>query len=203
MTGELKETVAPDTSVPTGWTSTVVVADYDSRWPALFEEEKALILGAIGHRTISIEHIGSTSVPGLGAKPIIDIMIAVRHISDANGCLQPLQALGYRYIIKHEVEMPRRRYFRKPIRGTATHHIHMVEEESEFREHHLLFRDYLRTHTEEARRYYELKKGLARKYSSDRRSYTDAKASFIEAAIERARVAKRLIKSDDETGHRD
>lgn len=193
MTGEVKESGAQNSSQLMDETRAVVIADYDPRWPVLFEEEKTKILAAIGHMVISIEHIGSTSVPGLGAKPIIDMMIAVSHISDANGCFWPLHSLGYHYIIKHEVVMPRRRFFRKGRRDAGTHHIHMVEPGSEFWERHLLFRDHLRAHPEESRRYFELKKRLAKAYGSDRGGYTDAKTPFIEAVTEKARIEKRLI----------
>lgn len=164
----------------------VTIAEYDSQWPVMYEEEKERILSVIGHTVVAIEHVGSTSVPGLGAKPIIDIMVAVRRLADAAACVEPLQSLGYEYVPEHEVVMPERRFFRKGLRGAGTHHLHMVEQTSEFWERHLLFRDYLRAHPKVAQQYYALKKELAARYGSDRSSYTDAKTPFIESVVNQA-----------------
>ena len=139
----------------------VGIVNYDPQWPVLYEEEKGRILGVIGRRIVAIEHIGSTAVRGLAAKPIIDIMVAVRHLIDAGECIEPLQSIGYEYVPEFEVEIPERRFFRKGPPEARTHHIHMIELTSEFWGRHLLFRDYLRTHPEAAQQYYQLKKELA------------------------------------------
>ena len=97
-------------------TITITIAHYDPQWPILYEEEKARILGVIGDKVVAIEHIGSTAVPGLGAKPIIDITVAVRHLADAEKCIEPLQSVGYEYVPEYEVSIPERRYFRKALR---------------------------------------------------------------------------------------
>lgn len=167
--------------------SAVMIVDYDPQWPILYEEEKARILGVIGHKVVAIEHIGSTAVPGLGAKPIIDIMVAVRHLSEAEQCIEPLQSVGYEYVPEHEDFIPERRYFRKGHPETHRH-LHIVEPTSDFWERHLFFRDYLRAHPKVARQYYELKRQLATKSGSDRQTYTDAKTPFIESVITRARA---------------
>ncbi len=130
-------------------------------------------------------------MPGLGAKPIIDIIVAVRRLAHVGQCIQPLQGIGYEYL--GELEIPGRHFFRKPPgedRGARTHHLHMVEYGSDFWEKHLLFRDYLRAHPKVAREYYELKKELVAKYGSDRETYTGAKTSFIEVVVTKARVWK-------------
>ncbi|MGH2523355.1 MAG: GrpB family protein, partial [Anaerolineales bacterium] len=102
---------------------TIVVVEYDPRWPQIFEVEKVRILGVIGEKVVAIEHMGSTAIPGLGAKPIIDIMVAVPGLDDAPGCVQPLQGIGYEYVPEFEAFIPERRYFRK---GTPrSHHLHM------------------------------------------------------------------------------
>ena len=163
----------------------VVIVEYDPRWPVMFEEEKTRLLGVIGHVVEQVEHVGSTAVPGLGAKPIIDILIGLRRLDDAAQCIAPLQSLGYQYVPEYEVELPERRYFRKG--SPRTHHIHMVELTSGFWERHLLFRDYLCTHPETAREYYELKKALAAKFGSDRDGYTDAKTEFVRSVEAEAR----------------
>lgn len=172
----------------------VVIAEYNPLWPLLFEEEKARILDVINLWADKVEHIGSTSVPGLGAKPIIDIMVGLRTLDDAPHCIPRLEDIGYEYVPKHEAVMPERRYFHKGLKRFArTHHLHMVETASEFWERHILFRDYLREHEDTAREYCELKKQLAARFRSDRESYTDAKASFIKAVVERAKEKSNSI----------
>jgi len=165
----------------------VTIADYDPQWPILYQEEKDCILEAIGHVIVAIEHVGSTAVPGLGAKPIIDIMVAVSHLADAEGCIDPLQAIGYGYIPEHEVSMPQRRYFDKGP-AEARIHLHVVELAGEFWQRHLLFRDFLRDHAQVAQEYEQLKRELAAKYGSDRAGYTEAKTSFIRSVEARARA---------------
>ena len=162
----------------------IVVVEYDPAWPRLFEEEKARILAVAGIYIQDIRHIGSTAVPGLGAKPIIDMMIGLMYLALVEKCVQPLESLGYKY--RGEYGIPGRHFFHKKQDGLATHHIHMVEKGSDFWNRHLLFRNYLRTHPEDAHQYYLLKKKLADKFGSDHEGYTDAKAKFIEAILTRA-----------------
>ncbi len=146
------------------------------------------MLKAIGHIAVRIEHIGSTSISGLGAKPTIDILVAINHLSDARNCIDPLRLIGYEYQPQHEVQLPERRYFRKGKAPEEQHyHLHMVELKSNFWTKHLLFRDYLRAHPDVAQEYQELKKQLAVEYGVNREGYTDAKAPFIESIIARAR----------------
>jgi GrpB-like predicted nucleotidyltransferase (UPF0157 family) len=167
----------------------IIIVDYDPRWPTLYAQERELILKWTGQHLAAIEHIGSTSVPGLGAKPIIDIMAAVRSLSDAASCIEPLARIGYEYVPKHEDVMPERRYFHKGAsRGTRLAHLHMVELNSDFWRRHLLFRDFLRAHPSAAEQYYRLKKELALKLGAAREAYTDAKTSFIEDILKRARA---------------
>lgn len=156
----------------------VVVTDYDPQWPIMYEEEKAQILSVIGGKILAIEHIGSTAVLGLGGKPIIDIMVGVRRISDAKGCIEPLATIGYEYVSL--------RYFRKGP-PEKHRHLHTTELGSEFWISHILFRDYLRAHPELAEEYYELKKELAAGFCSDSDAYTEAKSEFIERVIKKAR----------------
>ncbi len=168
----------------------VIIVEYNPRWPALYEEEKERILGLIGHRVVTIEHVGSTAVTGLGAKPIIDITIALRRLADAEECIDPLTSIGYEYKPPDRVGIPERRFFDKKPSGASTYHIHMVELTSDFWERHLLFRDFLRSHPEVAGQYCRLKKELAAKYGSDRDGYTEAKTPFIESVVVRARVER-------------
>ncbi len=168
----------------------VIIADYDPQWMTLYEQERERVLAIIGRKVMAIEHIGSTAVPGLGAKPIIDILVGVRCLADADECIEPLQGIGYEYAPEHEAFIPQRRYFRKGPVGARTYHLHMVEVKSEFWENHLLFRDYLRAHPEVAQKYHELKRELAAKYRFNRPAYTDAKAPFIEAVLAQACAEK-------------
>ena len=172
----------------------VEVFDHDPQWPRIFDREKKLILKALGNKAISIEHIGSTSVPGLGAKPIIDIMVGVRLLSDAKRCIRTLERIGYEYVPELEDLIPERRYFRKgPNKPNKHYHLHMVEYDGELWKNHLLFRDYLRTHPQTASEYFTLKKQLAVKYRLNREGYTDAKASFITSVISKADSERRQV----------
>jgi GrpB-like predicted nucleotidyltransferase (UPF0157 family) len=169
----------------------VVIVPYDSRWSALYEEEAELILRAVGDLVVAIEHIGSTAVPGLGSKPILDIMAGVRRLEDAERCVEPLRGIGDEYVPEYNDIIPERRYFHKGPPHGRTHHLHMVERDSGFWETHLLFRDFLRAHPEEAEEYYLLKMELAARFGRDRDGYTDAKTPFIESRVAKARLGQR------------
>jgi len=169
----------------------VIVVEYDPRWPALYEEESQLILRTVGSLVLSLEHIGSTAVPGLGGKPIIDIMGGVRLLAEAEQCVAPLAGIGYEYVPEYNELIPERRYFHKGPAEARLFHLHMVEHSSDFWEKHLLFRDWLRSHPEDAQRYYQLKKDLAARFGRDREGYTEAKTPFIESIVARARRAGR------------
>ncbi len=149
----------------------------------MYEEERKRILGAIGAWLVDIQHIGSTAVPGLAAKPIIDIMPGIRGLAGIVEVIQPMQSLGYQYFPEYEVQLPERRYFRRPagetFRGRGTHHVHIVEPASAFWRRHLAFRDYLRLHPGAAEEYATLKRRLAAQYRTDPVGYTDAKTEFI------------------------
>lgn len=97
----------------------VIVEEYNHSWPSLFEEEKNNILRSIGDKCESIEHIGSTAVPDLGAKPIIDIMIGVKSLTEADKCIGPMIELGYDYIKEHEDLMPERLFLPRGLKRKA------------------------------------------------------------------------------------
>ena len=168
----------------------VFIADYNPGWPARYTAEKRRIIRAIGPWAVEIEHVGSTSVPGLGAKPIIDILVGIRSLHDAAHCIEPLHGIGYEYVPEFEAIIPERRYFRRGPQDDH-YHVHMVELTSGFWERHLLFRDYLRAHPETAQEYERLKRELAAQFGSDRSGYTDAKTEFITAIEEKARTEQR------------
>jgi GrpB-like predicted nucleotidyltransferase (UPF0157 family) len=157
----------------------VILVDYDPQWPQEYAAECQRLLETVGPWLLAVEHIGSTSVPGLAAKPIIDIMAAVRHLADCVSCIAPLRALGYEYVPEVERLIPERRYFRKLRAEEHTHHLHIVEYDSPFWRRLLLFRDYLRTHPATAQAYAHLKRELAARFANDVGAYTDAKTAFI------------------------
>ena len=157
----------------------IIISEYDPLWPKLFEKEKKKLSSALPPEII-IEHVGSTSIPGLAAKPVIDIMIGVPSLEMADEvCIEPIRALRYIYVPEYEEHVPERRYFRKlNEEGIATHHIHLVEYNSPWWKRHIQFRDYLRHHPEAVNEYAELKKGLASKFT-DTNEYANAKTEFV------------------------
>jgi len=172
----------------------VIIVDYDPRWPTIYSKEKDRILSVVGNKVAAIEHVGSPAISGLGAKPIIDIMVAVRQLSDAKECIEPLRSIGYEYVPEYEKELPERRYFRKGPEGVRNKHfhLHMVQHGGDFWKRHLMFRGYLRCHPEVAQQYCELKRKLAEKHALDREAYTDAKTPFIESILTQAVANPRL-----------
>lgn len=156
----------------------VIIAEYSIAWPKLFAAEKTR-LQQILPTSATIEHIGSTAVPGLAAKPIIDIMVGLSDFSQAEALVPQVQALAYEYVSQFEVEMPFRRYFRKESEGIRTHQIHMVAFGSEFWQRHLKFRNDLRSHPNTAAEYAVLKHKLAAREWDDVNDYAAAKTEFI------------------------
>ncbi len=177
----------------------IVIADYDPVWPALFEEEKARILAVAGSYIQDIQHVGSTSVPGLGAKPTIDILIGLSDLALVEKCVLPLQGLGYEYL--GENGLPERHFFRRPPGASwigRTHNMHMVVKGNRDWRRMVTFRDYLRTHPEVVQQYYALKQELATRYSSHRdayKIYPEAKTEFIESIL-RAGIDGGFLDSD-------
>ena len=162
----------------------VKIVPHTELWHQLFAEEEARLREAIGEQVVAIEHVGSTAICGLPAKPIIDIAAAVREAADAARCVRSLEDIGYEY--RGEAGIAGRYYF---VKGEPrTHHLHMVEWGSEFWMNHLLFRDYLRMHKGVAAEYGRLKTDLAMKYEEDREAYTEGKSRFIEDVLKRARM---------------
>lgn len=162
----------------------VEIAEYDERWPGLFDAEAALLRAVIGtFITDGIHHIGSTSVPGLAAKPVIDIMAGVEDLEQSRRCIELVAPLNYLYApYKADVE----HWFCKPDPGFRTHHLHLVPTGSaRFRET-LAFRDHLREDDAVAAEYAALKRDLAARHGRDRDAYTDAKGDFVAEVLARA-----------------
>jgi GrpB-like predicted nucleotidyltransferase (UPF0157 family) len=175
-------------------TSEVVVVPYDPGWPDLFEHARDQLETALGDAVVAIEHIGSTAVPGLAAKPIVDIMVGVDSLDEDRPLIDAVVALGYEYVPEYEDELPFRRYFRRrderlaPGYAHAGYHVHMVEHTHEFWRSHLAFRDHLRAHPDDAAAYERLKHELAERFRSERERYTDAKGDFIAAVLAKTNV---------------
>lgn len=164
----------------------VGIDDHDPAWPSIAARLASAIAEACRGALLRVEHIGSTSVPGLAAKPVIDLMPVLRHFEDGERCVQPMLALGYDY--RGEYGIPGRHYFTgRDVQSGLRVHVHMLVEGSPEYRNHLLFRDYLRAHPHEASAYAGVKREMARRYRDDRPAYTDGKAGWVEAAIERAR----------------
>lgn len=151
-------------------------------WHQLFAEEEARLREVIGEHVVAIEHIGSTAICGLSAKPIIDVAAAVHETADAGKCVKPLENIGYEY--RGESGIAGRYYF---VKGEPrTHHLHMVGSGSDLWRSHLSFRNYLRQNRAVAEEYERLKRDLAEKYKRDREAYTEGKATFIEEVLKKA-----------------
>jgi GrpB-like predicted nucleotidyltransferase (UPF0157 family) len=162
---------------------TVKLNPFTNEWERLFSEEKSRLQAAIGKYVLDIQHVGSTSIPGIVAKPIIDIAIAVKNFEKASVCIKSIEQLGYEY--KGENGIPRRHFFAKG--NPRTHHIHMNELGSREWNDQISFRNYLTLHLEVAKEYAELKMELARQYPTDRQAYLDNKDPFIERVIQLTR----------------
>lgn len=159
--------------------TSVRLAAYDALWPMMFEAEATRIEEACAGLAIRLEHIGSTSVPGMSAKPVIDILAGRPPRSQPAPYIAAITRLGYEH--KGAFGVPGREYFR---RGTPrSHHIHLVSWSSAVWQDHLRFRDLLRSDPVIARDYEALKRELAIANANDRRAYTDGKGPFIRAVL--------------------
>lgn len=166
---------------------------YDSRWPELFQEEKQSLLALFPDIIRRVEHIGSTAVPGLVSKPIVDMLVQVSDLQLTRRTLAPvLEEKGYDYFWRPtwgENTPPFYAWFiKRDGAGRRTHHIHMVEADFPHWER-TIFRDYLIKHREVAKKYEELKLRLARQYADDRVAYTKGKTEFIVQMTAQAKAA--------------
>jgi GrpB-like predicted nucleotidyltransferase (UPF0157 family) len=176
----------------------VSIVPYDPRWPDLFRREADHLRSSLPSALLlRIEHFGSTAVPGLAAKPIMDMLVQVTSLRATRSKIAPiLEAQGYEYFWRPSFgddTPPWYAFFiRRGERGIRTHHVHMMTGGRAFRGHwdRLLFRDYLIAHPETARAYERLKRGLAAAHPNDRVAYTNGKTEFIRQIMARIRQAK-------------
>ena len=161
----------------------VRVVPYDGEWPALFAERSGALRAALGEVASRIDHIGSTAVPGLAAKPIVDIQISVAAFEPLGAFRAPLEGLGY--VFRAGNQERTKRYFREPP-GSRRTHIHVRRAGSFSEQLALLFRDFMRAHSDWAQRYAALKIALAERHASDRDRYTEEKRPFTWEALAQA-----------------
>ena len=162
----------------------IEVVEYCAEWPQVFEREAAAILAACQPWITAVHHIGSTSVPGLAAKPILDVLPVAAGTAEALEAVSPMTALGYRY--RGENGIAGRFYFDRVVEGRTVMHVHVFPAGHPEVRRHLVFRDHLRMNPDVAREYERMKRELAARYGDDRQTYTDSKAAFITGVIDAA-----------------
>ncbi|MGW4153710.1 GrpB family protein [Micromonospora chersina] len=167
----------------------VQVQVYDPSWPERYAEEAELLRHTLADSLLAVEHVGSTAVPGLAAKPVIDILAAVRDFNGFPALVEHLQEIGYTYTPESEADDPSRRVFRKGpenLTRLRTHHLHVTERGSDYWRRLIAFRDHLRTHPEDAASYVSLKHDLAARHAADPGRYTRDKRDFLRDIEQRA-----------------
>jgi GrpB-like predicted nucleotidyltransferase (UPF0157 family) len=160
-----------------------IITPYSPNWPTQFHAICEELLSAFAPTMVTIEHIGSTSVPGLAAKPVIDVLLGARSLEDIESKIKPLSEIGFSYVPKYEREIPMRRYFVKSSATSLRVHLHAVELSSRIWQEHLAFRDRLRADANLCAQYQALKLRLAEEFADDKSSYTNAKGPFIQDVL--------------------
>lgn len=166
---------------------------YDPGWPRQYADEAEHLTTVLSLVLEAIEHIGSTAVPGMAAKPVIDILVGVRSYDGFESVIGRLATVGYLYTPEAEDDDPGRKVFRKgpdDMARSRTHHLHVTEVDSHYWRRMLAFRDHLRQHPDDAAAYVELKRRLALRFAHEPRSYTAAKHDFVSAIERTAGVAE-------------
>ena len=159
----------------------IVIESYDPAWPEMFAAERDALASVLAPWLVGgIEHIGSTAVPGLAAKPVIDIMAGVADLASSRPAIEALKPLSYCYF---DFEPERLHWFCKPSDQERTHHLHLVPFESPLWRERLAFRDRLRADADIRAAYRNLKLELAERFRDDRGAYTEAKSDFIQAIL--------------------
>jgi GrpB-like predicted nucleotidyltransferase (UPF0157 family) len=154
---------------------------YSSSWPAYFEDERYRLWQIFGNKILGFEHIGSTSVPGLTAKPIIDMLMAIKSLNEIKQMKPILEKMGYQY--RPNAGNAERVMFAKGPEENRTHDLHITTLNSQSWRQDLAFRDLLRNHPEVCREYERLKLSLAKQYEDTRELYTEGKAKFIKSTL--------------------
>ena len=169
---------------PLGLESGVVrLVDYDDRWPLLFTEEARRIRGECGTLPLKLEHVGSTSIPGMCAKPVLDIAAGRPSAASIGDYVAAFERAGYEH--RGERGLPGREYFRRG--QPRSYHLHLVEEGGALWSDYVTFRDYLRAYSEVAREFADVKRALAARFAHDRDAYLNAKGPHVLEILRRAR----------------
>ena len=164
----------------------VRVVPHDPTWSKLFRAEADRIAAVLGQEVVAIHHIGSTAIPNMSAKPIIDILAEVHDIEKIEDFNDEMMGMGYQP--KGEFGIPGRRFFIKGNDSTRTHHVHIFQTGDPEVERHLDFRDYMIAHPQEAQAYHRLKEELAQKFPEDIESYIEGKDGFIKEMNKKAQA---------------
>jgi len=174
---------------------TVKLVPHNPKWAEIFEKGKQLLKNTFGDTIIAIEHVGSTAIPGIPAKPIIDINVGVESLEVARGMKEKFESLGYEYrpfVPGHTPEdLKWQELYVKGPEAKRTHHVHVTVYGSDYWNNDLLFRNYLRKNSKRAKQYAELKEELAKKYADDRGTYTKRKEQFINETV---RISRNELK---------
>jgi GrpB-like predicted nucleotidyltransferase (UPF0157 family) len=179
--------------------STVIVVAYDPSWPALFERIRASVWPAVHDLAAAIEHVGSTSVPGLAAKPIIDLVIVVP-MERVPSVIGRLDSLGYQH--RGDLGIAGREAFRPPV-GSPEHHLYVCPPDSPGLANLIAFRDQLRRRPELAHAYGALKTDLAAQFGHDRAAYVAAKTAFIVDVLRQAGLAEDSLQQIERANRRE
>lgn len=161
----------------------VEIEEHNPEWGNRFDQARAELASVIGDDDKTIEHMGSTSVPDLMAKPEIDVLVGLGKLDDIEPYIKPLGEIGYPYYKRFEEGTPNRRYFRKSEGITPLVHVHMYEKDSDDYKKHIFYRDYLRANPDVAKRYEDLKKKLLIESNGDRGIYQEGKKQFINEVL--------------------
>lgn len=163
---------------------TVRIVPYSPQWAEYFREEQVLLFEILGRKALDIRHIGSTSIVGMPAKPILDILVGVEVLATVEALVEDLNRVGYQD--KGDGGEPGRRYFVRGTEEKRTHHLNFCELNGLFWKRHLLFRDYLEAHPDAGKQYSQLKQALASRFPNDHTAYTNGKEEFVRSILKLA-----------------
>lgn len=167
---------------------TVKLLPHDKKWKTLFEKERATLENKLNGLVIDIQHIGSTSIFGISAKPIIDMSLGIQKLKGAKKLIKPLTILGYKW--RKGASDHNQWLFVKGLEEKRTHYLHVMRHNGGVWKHDILFRDYLQKNPSRAKQYMMLKEKLATQYANERETYTKSKAKFI---LETIKMAKKKL----------
>jgi len=190
-----REAMSPDESCRLALAEPVRLVPYDSRWPACFDAERERVMGCIGSHLVHVCHFGSTAVPGMAAKPTIDIIAGLRDMAIVDQVLQRLCEHGYSHAPELDLGAPERRFLFRHADGHRTHHLHLVAFDASTWRERIRFRDLLRSDPRLRASYAALKRELAARHQGDRDAYTRGKAEFIRGALTSAGEVPGAVRS--------